>query len=176
MEALQSEIIDRRKAQILKSLESDDFKTRPVQPVGGLAVLVLGAGASVARSREDVNISQSFSLHQFSTLQQQFTTNYDELVVRVLCKITQNVSRHGGGEWDGPNESQFRTRELEWRRTHPEILKAFEGEWIVIEGDEVVAHDREFGHVINQARFRGIRTPYVFFVEPKSEDIVSIGL
>jgi hypothetical protein len=176
MEALQSEIIDRRQAQILKSFESDDFKPRPLQPVGGLAVLFLGAGASVARSRETVSVSQPFLQHEFSTLQQQFTTNYDELLVQVLCKTTQNVSRPRGGEQEGSNEPQFRARELEWRRAHPEVLKAFEGEWIVIEGDEVVAHDREFAHVMNQARSRGIRIPYVFFVEPKSEDIVSIGL
>jgi hypothetical protein len=173
MEALQSGIIDRRQAQILKSFESD-FKPRPV---GGLAVLILGAGASVARPREHVYISRPFSQQQFSTLHQQFTTNYEELLVRELCTITtQNVSHPSGGEREGSNESQFRTRELEWRRTHPEILKAFEGEWIVIEGDEVVAHDREFTRVINQARSSGIPTPYVFFVEPKSEDVVNIGL
>ena len=39
-----------------------------------------------------------------------------------------------------PVASSFRNRELEWRRTHPEILKSFENQWVVLEGEEIIAH------------------------------------
>jgi Family of unknown function (DUF5678) len=69
-----------------------------------------------------------------------------------------------------------RTRELEWRRTHPEILQRFEKEWVVLEGEEIIAHGDNPVQVIDEARSKGVRTPYIFFVEPQSEDFASIGL
>jgi hypothetical protein len=72
--------------------------------------------------------------------------------------------------------SPFRNREIEWRRTHAETLKSFENEWVVLEGEEIIAHGDDAVRAIEEARSRGIRTPYIFFVEPQSEDFVSIGL
>lgn len=72
--------------------------------------------------------------------------------------------------------SPFRKRELEWRRTHAEVLKSLENEWVVLEGEEIIAHGDDPVRVIEEARSKGIRTPYIFFVEPQSEDFVSIGL
>jgi hypothetical protein len=72
--------------------------------------------------------------------------------------------------------SPFRKQEIEWRRTHAEILKSFENEWVVLEGEEIIAHGDDPVRVIEEARSKGIRTPYIFFVEPQSEDFVNIGL
>lgn len=72
--------------------------------------------------------------------------------------------------------SPFRKQEIEWRRTHAEILKSFENEWVVLEGEKIIAHGDDPVHVIDEARSKGVRTPYIFFVEPQSEDIASIGL
>ena len=72
--------------------------------------------------------------------------------------------------------SSFRNLELEWRRTHPEILKSFEDEWVVLEGEEIIAHGSNPIEVVAKARAEGIKTPYVFYVESFSEDISKMGL
>lgn len=70
----------------------------------------------------------------------------------------------------------YRTRELEWRRTHAEVLRGYANEWVALEGEEIVAHGSDPMQVITEARARGIRTPYIFFVEPFLEGVVRIGL
>ena len=72
--------------------------------------------------------------------------------------------------------SGFRERELEWRRTHAETLKQYENEWVVLEGETIIAHGSNAAQVIREARSQGIRTPYIFFVEPEIANVVRIGL
>ena len=55
----------------------------------------------------------------------------------------------------GEMASSFRNRELEWRRTHPEILKSFENQWVVLEGEEIIAHGRNPIEVVAKARAEG---------------------
>ena len=76
----------------------------------------------------------------------------------------------------GEMATSFRNRELGWRRTHPEILKSFENEWVVLEGEEIIAYGRNPIEVVAKARAEGIKTPYVFYVESYSEDISKMGL
>ncbi|MGH7826945.1 MAG: DUF5678 domain-containing protein [Candidatus Binatia bacterium] len=56
------------------------------------------------------------------------------------------------------------------------MLSSVEGQWVVLEGSEVIAHGEDPVQVINEAKSRGIRTPYIFFVEPRSEGLARIGL
>ncbi len=76
----------------------------------------------------------------------------------------------------GEMASSFRNRELEWRRTHPEILKSFKNEWVVLEGEEIIAHGPNPIDVVATARAEGIKAPYVFYVESSSEGISKMGL
>ncbi len=69
-----------------------------------------------------------------------------------------------------------RARELAWRRNNEGTLAQYAGEWIVLEGDEIVAHGQEPTQLVTEARAKGIRVPYVFFVEPRNDDVVRIGL
>ena len=64
----------------------------------------------------------------------------------------------------GPPASGHRTRELEWRRTHREVLRNFAGQWVVLEGEEIVAHGKDPQQVVVEARAKGIRVPYIFYV------------
>ena len=74
------------------------------------------------------------------------------------------------------NISGPRHKELEWRRTHAELLKAYTGQWVVLQGDEIVAHDVDPLRAAALARSKGIRVPYVFKVEDEVNDVVRIGL
>lgn len=69
-----------------------------------------------------------------------------------------------------------RERELEWRHTHARELRQYENQWVVLEGEEIIAHSPEAAQAIRQAKSRGIRTPYIFFVEAESDESVKIGL
>lgn len=69
-----------------------------------------------------------------------------------------------------------RTRELAWRREHQDLLSSVAGQWVVLEGDQLVAHGPDPAALIAEARATGIRVPYVFFVEAHTDDVVSLGL
>ncbi|MCH8056080.1 MAG: hypothetical protein IH857_08035 [Deltaproteobacteria bacterium] len=75
-----------------------------------------------------------------------------------------------------PVAAGFRNRELEWRRTHADVLRAYANEWVALEGEEIVAHGGDPIQVVTEARAKGIQTPYVFYVEPTTEDVAMIGL
>ncbi len=68
-----------------------------------------------------------------------------------------------------PPVSGLRTRELEWRRTHGEVLRNFAGQWIVLEGEEIATYGKDPQQVIVAARAKGIRVPYIFYVGKPSK-------
>lgn len=69
-----------------------------------------------------------------------------------------------------------RVPELEWHRAHQQELRQYAGQWVVLEGETLVAHGEDLRRVIVEARAKGVAVPYVFYVEPPGEDIVRIGL
>jgi hypothetical protein len=71
--------------------------------------------------------------------------------------------------------SSHRARELEWRRTHREVLRNFAGQWVVLEGEEIVAHGKDPQQVVVEARAKGIRVPYIFYVG-KPTDVSPVTL
>lgn len=75
-----------------------------------------------------------------------------------------------------PVSSGHRSRELEWCRTHAEVLRQFAGQWVVLEGEEIIAHGNDLVQIVREARARGIRVPYVFYVEDIDEEVVRMGL
>lgn len=68
-----------------------------------------------------------------------------------------------------------RAREMAWRRAHEPELGNLVGQWVIVEGDELIAHGPDPGALVAAARVRGIRVPYVFFVEPFGEDTAKLG-
>jgi len=75
-----------------------------------------------------------------------------------------------------PPTHGLRERELEWRRTHAGELRRYENQWVALEEEEIIAHAPDAAQAIRQAKARGVRTPYVFFVESEFDDSVRIGL
>ena len=69
-----------------------------------------------------------------------------------------------------------RHSELAWRQSHEDHLQAYVGQWVVLEGEEIVAHGEDPTQVIEQATRAGIDTPYIFYVEDVAADIVQMGL
>lgn len=69
-----------------------------------------------------------------------------------------------------------RTRELQWRQNNEQLLEALAGQWLVVEGDEMIAHGQDPVTLVTAARRRGIQVPFIFFVEPRAYDTIKIGL
>lgn len=69
-----------------------------------------------------------------------------------------------------------RARELRWRQNNEQLLEGLAGQWLVVEGDELIAHGQDPASLVAAAKRRGIQVPYVFFVEPRTHDTVKIGL
>ncbi len=84
----------------------------------------------------------------------------------------KDASAKGRAEPSGPG----RSREQEWRRSHGDLLRTYAGQWVVLEGEEIVAHGDSMTRLVEQARAQGIRIPYVFFVEESRPNVVTIGL
>ncbi len=69
-----------------------------------------------------------------------------------------------------------RVRELNFQERNPEALRPFVGQWVVLEGESIIAHGTDPMRVVADARSRGVRVPYVFYVEELKDDSVWIGL
>ena len=69
-----------------------------------------------------------------------------------------------------------RARELAWRRAHEDELQAYAGQWVVLEGEQIIAHGEDPAAVVERARSQGVRVPYVFYVEQYRPDVVLMGL
>lgn len=69
-----------------------------------------------------------------------------------------------------------RSRELAWRASHEDVLRAFAGQWVVLEGEEIVVHGKDPVQLVAEAKGKGIGVPYIFFVESPGDNVVRIGL
>jgi hypothetical protein len=71
-----------------------------------------------------------------------------------------------------------RKREDAWRRSNRDYLQAqFAGKWVVLEGDEIMAHSVNAARAVEEARAKGVAVPFVFYVEPpRQPGVVRIGL
>lgn len=71
-----------------------------------------------------------------------------------------------------------REREHAWRRAHRDLLQnRYAGQWVVLEGDEIVAHGKDAVQTVETAKTKGVTVPYVFYVQPpRRPGVARIGL
>ena len=77
----------------------------------------------------------------------------------VASKSAQSAAN--GKSWHG-----FRAVEMEWMNKHPEELRKCAGEYVIIEGTEIIAHGKEPAELFEIAKRRGVKIPFIFFVPP----------
>lgn len=75
-----------------------------------------------------------------------------------------------------PPAARLRTRELRWRRAHEQELRELAGQWVVLEGEQLIGHGHDPRILVAEAKARGIQVPYLFFVEPSGPNTVKFGL
>lgn len=72
---------------------------------------------------------------------------------------------------NGDGLSPYRTREDEsaWLEAHRD---EFLDQWVVLEADQLLTHGTDPRIVYNEARAKGIGTPYLVYVTPKADPYV----
>lgn len=65
---------------------------------------------------------------------------------------------------------------MAWREAHEQALRELVGQWVIVEGNDLIAHGPDPVPLVVAARARGIRVPYLFFVEPSEQYTVRFGL
>jgi hypothetical protein len=161
VDLFQSKILDEKKVRL------EFFKNTG----GSIAPVGFGGG------NPSSSLPQSVDSPAKAEIQNIFTTNFDDLLNREFRQAqARGVRIPSSVVVRQPSKRQFRNAELEWRRTHSETLKLLENQWVVVEGAELVAHGRDPVVVIKEAKSKGVRTPYIFFVEPHSDNSFKIGL
>jgi hypothetical protein len=66
--------------------------------------------------------------------------------------------------------------ERDWMNTHPEELRKCAGEYVILEGTEIIAHGTEPAELYKIADRRGIKIPLIFFVPPpRPKNVYWIG-
>jgi hypothetical protein len=83
--------------------------------------------------------------------------------VRVTLTSMQGSHEHSGVASHEPN----RSREMRWLAEH---RKEYAGQWVVVEGDTLVAHGADAQEVFRQVREAGMTRPFLAHVE-SSEDL-----
>ncbi|MBI3930145.1 MAG: hypothetical protein HY319_31705 [Armatimonadetes bacterium] len=72
--------------------------------------------------------------------------------------------------------SPRREAELAWLAQHQGQLGRFAGEWIVLDGSQLVAHGPDYLEVLDRARDQGVEVPFVEWIPEASAPTVWMGL
>lgn len=72
---------------------------------------------------------------------------------------------------------ELRARELAWRRANADRLqREYAGQWLVLEGETIIAHGSDPLSVLREAKTKKINSPYIFRVESHREKVAWLGL
>jgi len=56
------------------------------------------------------------------------------------------------------------------------MFRQLVGQWVALEGETILAHGADPVAVVAKAREKGVRVPYVFYVEDPRDDAAWIGV
>ena len=68
-----------------------------------------------------------------------------------------------------PESSGFRQIEMSWLFSEPEQLREYCGQWVVVEGEQIIAVGNNQAEADALARERGVAVPFVVYVPTESE-------
>lgn len=75
-----------------------------------------------------------------------------------------------------PGQARSREAELRWLRENRTQLNAYAGQWLILEGDHLVAHGSDYLDVLREAREKGVVVPFAYRVPELEGDVVWMGL
>ncbi len=138
-------------------------------PAGGVSYSIRGVSYFAVGTYSSVDVYSAVStsaafIYPHTTAVE--LIGYPAMVaVRERFELPASIYQSFAGE-TVPSTQGRRSRELVWRKAHTDYLReVFLGQWIVLEGDQIIASSPDPAEVVKTARRRGIRSPYVFRVE-----------
>lgn len=72
-------------------------------------------------------------------------------------------------EYEEQEAVALRGTERTWIEAHAKELSGLKGQWVAIEGNEIISSGIEFEKVVEGARSRGVEIPYIIKVEQDKE-------
>ena len=98
--------------------------------------------------------------------------------------LTQTVQQGVNSAWPGqanlvagetpnvdhiPPLETYESAEIRWLRENSSILRDYQGEWLLISGDTLIAHSSDFRTIRTAITERGIVSPFVYYVPTEEE-------
>ena len=104
-----------------------------------------------------------------------------ELVDRLKPGQVERVTRYleSLAREDSTSEAtnkRHRQDESEWMATHQDVLNAHRGEWVVIEGSQLISADPDYMTARNIATAAGIKVPFIFQVPENDLPFAGAGV
>jgi hypothetical protein len=145
-----------------------------------------GGFGSILGIAKFFSLARAGSLRRWQDWERGFTT------VRVIDHADEpSVRFEKIGQYDSPEIPEnplpldpdtvlvipTKKRELEmmWLADHKQELQQYEGQWIGLEGYNLIAHDRQLSNVTRILKERGLEVPFTMFV-PRSTEGIFMGL
>ncbi len=75
-----------------------------------------------------------------------------------------------------PGQARSREAELRWLSENRAQLNAYGGQWLILEGDCMVAHGSDYLEVLREAREKGVVVPFAYRVPESESEVVWMGL
>lgn len=75
-----------------------------------------------------------------------------------------------------PGQARLREVELRWLSENQTQLNAYGGQWLILEGDRMVAHGTDYLEVLREARDKGVVVPFAYRVPESEGAVVWMGL
>jgi hypothetical protein len=72
-------------------------------------------------------------------------------------------------------EKKSREQEMRWIENNKDFLETLSSNWIVVEGYQLVAYSKDFSIALTQAKEKGVKVPFVYFIpESKQSETINI--
>ncbi len=78
-------------------------------------------------------------------------------------------------KWPGPHAQPLGSVEMRWLVKNNRRLEAHRGEWLLIQGEELIAHSVNFADIRAAIAVRNIRSPFVYYV-PTAEEALFMSI
>ena len=142
----------------------------PTNTSGTIPALAVGSGDPYVDYVYSRNIGSRSWLDELCGIRPLIIEVFDDLFTTASALITKSETR----ETETRPAASLRQKELEWLSSNTGNLRNYEGKWIALEGDKIVASGSDEVAVEMRARMKGVKVPFLIRV-PSKEDMLFIG-
>ena len=130
-------------------------------------------GSVLKRERSELfgPLNQAWSQEQRSEIKEKLQSFLQEFC-REMMEINNSTQET---ELSPRIEKKSREREMQWIENNKDFLETLLGNWIIVEGDKLVASSTDLSIALRKAKSTGINVPFIHFI-PESEQNETINI